>query len=240
MIATGQDVCFFGCEEPVKRSEPFSLSRVNAALAEFAHPDIYRDLEELVNAAYEFSNPYGHVFQTLLQRPDFQYGCYYRHRYFCTRFYSWAIPNQEALECIAEFGPILEVGAGNGYWAYLLRNMGVDVVAVDRHPPHPQSKNSYGHKTRYTYVRRGSSRAPLKYPERTLMLCWPPYDTSLAYDALRSYSGEYLIYIGEGTGGCNGDSRFWNELYDNWKHVRFQSIPQWPGIHDGLDIYRRR
>lgn len=197
-------------------------------------------IARLVDEAYQYANPYGWVFERLHKRLDFQYGAPWPYRYFCTRFYSWAIPTEEALECITEFGPILEVGAGNGYWAYLLQNMGVDVVAVDRHPPRPESKNVYGHNTRYTHVRKGNSRAPLKYPGRTLMLCWPPYATPLAYDALRSYSGEYLIYIGEGTGGCNGDDRFFNALHDDWKHVRYQSIPQWPGIHDGLNVYRRK
>jgi hypothetical protein len=48
--------------------------------------------------------------------------------------YSWAIPNEDALRAIAAHGPILEVGAGNGYWAQLLTERGVDVLAFDPVP----------------------------------------------------------------------------------------------------------
>lgn len=33
--------------------------------------------------------------------------------------------------------PVVEMGAGTGYWAALLQQRGVDVVALDRHPPEP-------------------------------------------------------------------------------------------------------
>lgn len=33
--------------------------------------------------------------------------------------------------------PVVEMGAGTGYWAALLQQRGVDVVALDRHPPAP-------------------------------------------------------------------------------------------------------
>src|SRR3990167_7191971 len=56
--------------------------------------------------------------------------------------YSWAIPNDAALRAIAECGPVFEVGAGGGYWAYCLRALGVDVIATDPDPP-PSSTNRW-------------------------------------------------------------------------------------------------
>ncbi|EGZ05756.1 hypothetical protein PHYSODRAFT_532741 [Phytophthora sojae] len=47
--------------------------------------------------------------------------------------YSWAIPDERALQIIKHYGPIVEMGAGSGYWARLLRLRGVDVVAYDLH-----------------------------------------------------------------------------------------------------------
>ena len=48
-------------------------------------------------------------------------------------YMSWAVPSAEALEVIAQVsgGRVVEVGAGTGYWAWLLTRRGVDVVAVD-------------------------------------------------------------------------------------------------------------
>lgn len=231
MKTCGPGALFTGCDEAMRGT--------GCSTALLVECDAVRDtLTNIVESAYEHFNPYEWVFETLSRRPDFQ-SLERSYRFFCTKFYSWAVPNQEALECIAEFGPILEVGAGTGYWAHMLEKLDVDVVAVDRHPPHPSSQNAFGHVTRFTQVRRGNSRSPLKYPGRTLMLCWPPYRRNLAYDALTYYSGEYLIFIGE-QNGCTGNWRFFEELDTNWKHVRYQSIPQWPGMCDGLSIYRRK
>ena len=48
---------------------------------------------------------------------------------------------REALKALAGAGPLIEVGAGTGYWAMQLRWAGVQVTAVDSHPPGPDSGN---------------------------------------------------------------------------------------------------
>jgi hypothetical protein len=48
--------------------------------------------------------------------------------------YAFAAPNSRALKALAEVSPIIEVGAGVGYWALLLRQAGVAVVATDALP----------------------------------------------------------------------------------------------------------
>lgn len=48
--------------------------------------------------------------------------------------YAFAAPNERALAALAALGPVLEVGAGVGYWAHLLRERGVSVVATDQLP----------------------------------------------------------------------------------------------------------
>ncbi|EKX39850.1 hypothetical protein GUITHDRAFT_143229 [Guillardia theta CCMP2712] len=52
------------------------------------------------------------------------------------RMYAWSVPCEEALRSIAQASPngILELGAGTGYWASLLRSRGVPVVCYDRVP----------------------------------------------------------------------------------------------------------
>ena len=48
---------------------------------------------------------------------------------------AFAVPNQQALDVLAKHAPLLELGAGTGYWASLLRGAGVDVLAYDRDVP---------------------------------------------------------------------------------------------------------
>ncbi|DAZ92387.1 TPA: hypothetical protein N0F65_003770 [Lagenidium giganteum] len=47
--------------------------------------------------------------------------------------YSWAIPDERALQIIKHYGPIVEMGAGTGYWGCLLKVRGVDIVCYDLH-----------------------------------------------------------------------------------------------------------
>ena len=156
--------------------------------------------------------------------------------------FSWAIPNEEALDAIAAVGPIVEIGAGTGYWAWLLQKRGVDVVAYDAAPPHFGCVNHW-HRTSestFTDVLTGGPQEVVPHADRTLMLCWPPYDDPMAERALTLYlaaGGKRLVYIGESWGGCTGDNAFHTLLRDRMAGERMVDIPQWYGVHDYLAIY---
>lgn len=160
-------------------------------------------------------------------------------REYCPK-YSYAIPSKEALKLIASYSPIIEIGCGTGYWAYLLRQIGVDIVAVDREPG---EKNHYhGDNKRWLNIIEGDESYLLKdeIKEHTLFLCWPPYNHPMAYNCLKNYAGKYFIYIGEGYGGCTGDEQMVELLDKEWDEHERLEIPQWEGIHDYLQVYRRR
>lgn len=157
-------------------------------------------------------------------------------RQYATRAYAWAVPDEEAIEEVAALGPILEVGAGRGYWARLISDAGGDVVATDAHPPADRF---------YPVEALDAEQAVRKYgARRTLMLVWPPYDDSMAVRALREYErqgGERVIYVGEGAGGCTGDDGLHAALGEQstWTVSRVIDIPQWEGLHDVLTVYER-
>lgn len=159
-----------------------------------------------------------------------------------TSKYSWAIPNEEALSAIARYAPILEIGAGTGYWAHLLRQMGVDVVALDSHPPREDTDHNSYHpfKATWTHVRKPFGPGLSVYHKHALFLCWPPYATSMARRWLLRYPGDTVIYIGEGPSGCNADDSFFFHLERLFEQVEEVTIPQWPGLHDRMTIWRRR
>ena len=151
--------------------------------------------------------------------------------------YAWAIPNEEALNTVAEFSPIVEIGAGTGYWAALLQAKGVDVKPYDISPPET-GKNAY-HSNSWTKVLRGGPEKAASHSERTLLLCWPPYGSTMAQESLSHYSGEHVIYVGEWC-GCTADSAFHADLASRFNQVRFVEIPTWNGIHDRLSVWKRK
>jgi hypothetical protein len=145
--------------------------------------------------------------------------------------FAWAIPDEGSLAVLARHGPLLECGAGTGYWAALLRARGVDLVATDLAPPGRS----------WTHVRPASAVAAIRASfGRTLLLCWPPYDDdSASYAALRAYRGDVLLYVGAVPGGPAGTVRFHRELELNWHPVEQAAVPAWPGVRDRLVVYQR-
>jgi hypothetical protein len=156
-----------------------------------------------------------------------------RARQHLVEWYAWAIPDERALELVGATGEVVEVGAGGGYWAAMLRGRGVRVHAYDRAPG-----RNYQVKRLWSAVERGGASAAGRHPEATLLLCWPPYDrpfASLALERYRRAGGGRLVYIGE-HGGCTADETF-QATIDELTPVAEHSIPQWPGIHDYLSVY---
>ena len=57
--------------------------------------------------------------------------------------YSWAIPDERALQILESFAPLIEIGAGKGYWARLLRDRGVDILAFDKYKYNCDSSTAF-------------------------------------------------------------------------------------------------
>lgn len=157
--------------------------------------------------------------------------------------YAWAVPTKKAIEEIKQFvgnEQVIEIGAGLGLWAKLLQDIGIHVVPIDtftgRGKYYPENRIPY------TDVEEiGHTDALHKYPShRVLMLVWPPYDDPMAYETLKNFTGNKLIYVGESGGGCTGDDKFCYLLGSEWQEVKQINIPQWMGIHDYLWLYVRK
>lgn len=149
------------------------------------------------------------------------------------RDYSWAIPCVSAIETIRKYAPLIEIGAGGGYWGQLISQDGTEVVLVDNGAAKIQK--------RWCETILSGDAGILKfYPKHTLFLCWPPYNSSMARECLEQYQGDYFIHVGEADGGCTADDHFFDLLQKNFLVVETVNIPTWPLMHDKLWVYRRR
>lgn len=154
------------------------------------------------------------------------------------RTYSWAIPNDEAIAALVKHSPIVEIGAGTGYWANLVTQAGGDVLAYDIAP----GKNEWCDVPAcyHPVIKSYAAPAALRHPDRALFLCWPPYRALWLARALKAYKGTTVLYVGEGGGGCTGSDAFFDILARDFEEVETVDIPQWAHTHDSMTIHRRR
>jgi hypothetical protein len=151
------------------------------------------------------------------------------------RQYAWAVPNDEAIRALVALGPIIEIGAGTGYWAALVNQAGGDVVAYDIKP-----HDNHWCRGNHMPICTGGPEVAQAHPHRALMLCWPPCAESMGCDALLAYEGDTLIYIGEGNYGCTGDEEMHALMGALYQEVKKVEIPRWRGMYDSLTIWHRK
>ncbi len=158
--------------------------------------------------------------------------------------YCFTIPCYDILKKVAAYSPIVEIGAGSGYWARCMGEMGADVVAYDRFPPGEQSPwdwykgNSWFDDT-WCHITGGDEFSAAHHPDRALFMAWPIPMNPMAYNALNVYKnagGRTLIYIGDPHPASSGDEHFYDLLYRHREIERFDLFG-WPGINEKLLVY---
>jgi len=157
--------------------------------------------------------------------------------------YAWAIPNKRALRILSNFAPLIEVGAGKGYWANQLRNLGVDIVAYDKRVAEDC----------WTTVEKGgpSVLSTEIASNRSLFLCYPDDTTDLAMKCLKRFTGDYIIHVGElvTTGTLSGSSQapfgrttgseFQVALAESFHCLLETRLPHFPFSKDCITVWKR-
>lgn len=175
-------------------------------------------------------------------------GCFFERRDQYVRRASWCILTQDVAEVLADFikdRTVVELLAGTGYIAHHLRALS----SLDRKQYRAydsRGSHQFHDTTNYRGVTKKNARmAPIKSADIVLMT-WPCYDDPLAAILIKKMvKGQYLIYNGEGYGGCTADDAFFDvlerdfvELEDlsealDTRHIR------WFGINDRWSIWQK-
>lgn len=150
--------------------------------------------------------------------------------------FAWAIPNIDAIEVLVDHDPILEVGAGTGYWAWCVEQLGGEVIATD---PHPPRVDPYTEVMTYTALEAIETVREYEPEPYTLFCCWPQHEASWPADALNEYQGETFVYVGEARGGCTADERFHRKLRRRWTLRKTVYVPTYLGRQDRLEVWSR-
>jgi hypothetical protein len=153
--------------------------------------------------------------------------------------YAYVVPDERSISLLAALGPIVEIGAGTGYWAYRLRARGVDVIAYDQAPPDGERANRYhAPTTTWTDVVAADHTVLAEHFGRALFLCWPPLYSRLG-DCVASYDGKTVALIGDG-GHRTARIRGLNDAFRAVSVTSVRALEPFPGAPPTLSIWRRR
>ncbi len=153
--------------------------------------------------------------------------------------YAYVVPDERSISMLSALGPIVEIGAGTGYWAYRLRARGVDVIAFDQAPPDGERANRYHAPTAtWSDVIAADHTVLIEHSDRALFLCWPPLYSSLG-DSLASYNGNTVALIGDG-GHRTARIRGLNDAFSAVSVMSVRALEPFPGATPTLSIWRRR
>lgn len=166
-------------------------------------------------------------------------------RLFYVNNFGWSIPSMSALNQIQKFVKndiILEVAAGLGFWAYLLRHYGSNVIATsvyaDEYHRYAHTETD-GNIISWTCIENlNAVDAVLKYNSvaNCLMLVWG-YSTILT-DALDNFTGDKLVIIGEDCGGCTSALAQSNSYGFNL--ISKITIPRFTIANDYVWLYEKK
>lgn len=155
--------------------------------------------------------------------------------------YAFAAPNRAAVAALSRRAPLIEMGAGTGYWARVLRAAGVQVLAFDIAPPGRTAavSNTYhGRMPCFTQVTAGGPKQCGRYSQHTLLLCYPPPGRSMAADCLDNYRGHCVCVVGEWDGDT-GSPSFAASLQIGWRLVERVPLPNWSDSSHDLTVWER-
>jgi len=149
------------------------------------------------------------------------------------RWLSFAVPNSDAIQTlVGGSSGVVELGAGNGYWAELASDTGLTVTALDTSPP-PQLPDK-------VRVLGGTADNLVGLTHDTLLLCMPPPGEAACCEvALDNFSGSRVVYIGEWGSGMTGTRTFHHRLVNTFKLERRIELPRWPKLAVELFVFSR-
>jgi hypothetical protein len=153
--------------------------------------------------------------------------------------YAYVLPEPHLLDVVARQSPLVEVGAGTGYWSYLLQQRGADVIAYDQAPLGGGRTNRYHVELwPWTEVLEADAAVVRRHPDRCLFVCWPPLYSSL-WEVLRFFTGQRVVYVGDDgrrTARLAGLEAEFDEV-ERWSVVAMDPAP---GAPARLSVWRRK
>jgi hypothetical protein len=131
---------------------------------------------------------------------------------------------------------VLSVGAGSGWIESELEKRGIKITCTDDKSWHAPFAREY-----MAIDNVKAEEAVVKYHTDVLFMSWPPYATPMATQAIKGFTGQFLIYIGEWLCGCTADDEFFEFVGEHFEELAIEiPIKNYTGLHDSVHVFKRK
>lgn len=128
---------------------------------------------------------------------------------------------------------IIEVAAGGGWLSEWIERYGVNIIITTDNLSWEKHLDVLPR-----VVKKDAAQTVLEHPSDIVVLSWP-YMNDMAYSVWNAMrSGQELLFIGEGMGGCTANDNFFESLPS--PTYFFECLLSWEGIHDYAAIYTKK
>jgi hypothetical protein len=167
-----------------------------------------------------------------------------------TRQYPDYVPTDSAIDVLLNLSPLVEVGAGDGYWSYVIEQNGGSVRATDlnptrgspsldplgetfpveyhRGPSLPDADDGF---TRWCPVHGGDGSEVVAESDRPVLLVHPEPGTRWPERVLDSLDDQPLVFVGEWFPGYDASPMFFHRLHTEFDLVETFPVYDWASMH---------
>lgn len=158
------------------------------------------------------------------------------------------IPSDEIINYLTNLNEILEIGAGNGYWTYVINENGGNCLATDVYP-RKAKKNNFSYpvtnfslnnsETVWTEVKEKSHECINQYPNSDILLCHPegmPW-TEEIIELMNE--NQKLILIASWFPGPDSTPLFFKKLVDNWTLLKQLQVYKFKHSHAQMYVFEK-
>lgn len=159
------------------------------------------------------------------------------------------VPTDHAIQTLVDLGPLVEVGAGDGYWAHVVNENGGDCIPTDicpldhdaeTFPSTVQSASDDWEPTVWADVQAVDGvEAVRAYPDRAVMMCHPSGADRWSERVLDAVSDQPFVFIGEWFPGTDATPWFFKRLAENWGLVDDFPVYGWESSAEHGYVFER-